>query len=780
MQRLVLILLAASWASAAQAQLAVVSTTPAAGALVAPTTAISVTFDRPLDLTTVNVASVRGFGRRSGPVVGTFSFSNGDQTLTLTPGAAFSAGETVYVNLSHDLRGADATALRAAGYAFEFGTNVTATSGTFTALDTFSNQTGSQTRIYGAAATDLDGDRFLDLATINEVSADVRVFLNQGDGSGLFGSMLTPTSIGVEASPNEPADFDNDGNVDLCVGAAQSNTVSILLGAGDGSFSSVQDVTVGSQPHGVIPIDVDGDGDQDVVAANVGSNDLALLLNDGSGVFAAPTFFEAGVDGEYSLERADMDGDGITDLVVAARNAGEIVTLLGNGNGTFSAAAPPRSTGGSTWVVVLGDVNGDGDLDAVTANDGSGNVGILLGNGDGSFGPVSTLAVGSHLPSVDLGDLDGDGDLDLVVSSFGGGFWRRYANDGVGGFSAVEDIPAPANPSCSVLFDFDNDGDLDMALTDEIADVVVLMENESAASPGCSPAPSACREPVDAGKSRLRIIDRSPDDRDRLVWSLSRGEATSLAELGDPLTADAWDACLYEDGLLVQEIHAPAGGLCGTKPCWKAFSKGYLYGDKELTPDGMSRIRLSESPADDRTRVRVVAKGTALALPPLATLDGTLVLQLQRRGDPLCFGARFTPPFLKNNGTVLSAKSDAPDPQTPLPLWSSIQSLVVGPTCASCHGGSGGLSGLGDCQTGHASLVDIASSELPTMDRVEPGDPATSWLMHKLDGTHGAFTAQCVGGFCGGSMPLGGGLLPLPTRDAVRGWITNGAVNDCP
>jgi hypothetical protein len=65
------------------------------------------------------------------------------------------------------------------------------------------------------------------------------------------------------------------------------------------------------------------------------------------------------------------------------------------------------------------------------------------------------------------------------------------------------------------------------------------------------------------------------------------------------------------------------------------------------------------------------------------------------------------------------------------------------------------------------------------MDRVEPGDPGASWLMYKLDGTQNQFDAQC-GGSCGGRMPLNQPQLSAGVRDAIRTWIMDGAVNDCP
>jgi len=91
-----------------------------------------------------------------------------------------------------------------------------------------------------------------------------------------------------------------------------------------------------------------------------------------------------------------------------------------------------------------------------------------------------------------------------------------------------------------------------------------------------------------------------------------------------------------------------------------------------------------------------------------------------------------------------------------------------------------GLGGLDGCNTGYASLVNVPSTELPTMDRVEPGDPTMSWIVYKLDGTQNGFDAQCLGGSCGARMPINQPQLSAATRAAITAWITNGAVNDCP
>lgn len=289
----------------------------------------------------------------------------------------------------------------------------------------------------------------------------------------------------------------------------------------------------------------------------------------------------------------------------------------------------------------------------------------------------------------------------------------------------------------------------------------------------CSSAPRNCRNPVVARGSKLILKDRTPDDHDMLKWNWKRGRATTKAIFGNPVATTSYALCLYQDGVLVQ------GNLLPNGSDWTDVATGYRYRALDLMPDGILSGKLREGLTDGFALVKIKGKGALLELPDPTPLTGVLDVQLQRLDDPHCWGATFTPPFHRNTGGVLIAYSDTPPPPVPLPLWSEIHQLVVSPVCSSCHGVNGGLSGLADCNTAYASLVSVASAELPTMNRVEPGDPTTSWMIHKLDGDQAAFTAQCTGMSCGSQMPPGS---PLSTevRDAIRTWIMNGAANDCP
>ncbi len=446
---------------------------------VAPESAITIHFDRPVNAATVSAASFRAYGRQSGPVSGAFTLLPGNQAVRLRPGRSFKPGETVLVNLSRDLAAVDGSPLRDAGYAFQFSILATGAGRSFTDIDLISVRTtsGESTRLYGAQATDLDLDGWLDLATMNEDTADLRVLMNLGDGTGAFGDFLQPTSpIGFGASPNEPGDFDNDGFPDAAVANGSESTISVVLGDGDGTFAPEQVIEVGDGPHGIAALDVDGDADLDLVSADFVPGNLSLTLNNGAGVFGAAAVVDGGTGWEWTITSGDMDNDGITDLVVGVRSPDQIRILRGLGNGGF-AFRSQIAAGGGPWMLGVGDLDGDGNLDVTSANGGSANGAILLGNGDGTLQSAVTHAIVSDAISTDLGDLDGDGDLDWILASFGGDRWDVYSNDGAGHFAFDQRFFATQAGSCALPFDFDNDGDLDLALFDELADTIRLLEN---------------------------------------------------------------------------------------------------------------------------------------------------------------------------------------------------------------------------------------------------------------------------------------------------------------
>jgi len=104
--------------------------------------------------------------------------------------------------------------------------------------------------------------------------------------------------------------------------------------------------------------------------------------------------------------------------------------------------------------------------------------------------------------------------------------------------------------------------------------------------------------------------------------------------------------------------------------------------------------------------------------------------------------------------------------------FDQINVLVFQPRCAlsGCHDSASRAADLnlsGDSAFGE--LVNVFSTELPSMLRVAPGDPEASYLVHKIRGTAGA-----VGGV-DTQMPLGEAPLSDEDMDAIVQWIQDGA-----
>jgi hypothetical protein len=116
--------------------------------------------------------------------------------------------------------------------------------------------------------------------------------------------------------------------------------------------------------------------------------------------------------------------------------------------------------------------------------------------------------------------------------------------------------------------------------------------------------------------------------------------------------------------------------------------------------------------------------------------------------------------------------SGGPAPAAPFgPNFSEIQAELFTPTCAvsGCHTGAAAPQGLRlDEADSYSLLVDVASTEVPSILRVAPGDPDNSYLIQKLEGTASV----------GERMPLGGPALEQASIDVIRQWITDGAIDD--
>ncbi len=178
--------------------------------------------------------------------------------------------------------------------------------------------------------------------------------------------------------------------------------------------------------------------------------------------------------------------------------------------------------------------------------------------------------------------------------------------------------------------------------------------------PPCGQTPASGCHSAPTGKRGLRLWNRHRDRRDRLVWEWRRGEATSVADFGDPLATTGYALCVYDqvDGnpTLVLSPVVLGGATCGGRPCWEATRRGFVYVNEEDPPDGICRIMLRAGDAG-RTRICVKAKGPSVGAIIPFKQDPTVTVQLVNSiGE--CWETRYSAPAVVNDGSQFNDKND--------------------------------------------------------------------------------------------------------------------------
>ena len=293
---------------------------------------------------------------------------------------------------------------------------------------TFRGRRDSAPGGHALASGDMNGDRVPDLV----MTRGNAVELLFGNGDGTFRRSQADYPVGDTALSIALGDLNGDGRLDVVVANRDSDTISALLGNGDGTLQPRQDRAVGNEPLSVALGHLNGDGRLDLVVANSLDNTVSLLLGNGNGTFqlaeAAPVS-----RAPYAAIMVDLNGDGHTDIATASNSNAMVSVLLGNGNGTVQPGVH-HDLAGSATSLASGDLNGDGRPDLVVANDDR-LVSVLLGNGDGTFLPRMDHEPGRDTRSVAVHDLNVDGFADIAVAS--------PANSS---FSVVLSVCGPAAP----------------------------------------------------------------------------------------------------------------------------------------------------------------------------------------------------------------------------------------------------------------------------------------------------------------------------------------------
>jgi hypothetical protein len=317
---------------------------------------------------------------------------------------------------------------------------------------------------FNVAVADLNRDHIPDVVVANNSSNTVSVLIGNGDGTlapgATYSAMSSPVFVGL-------ADLNKDGIPDMAVAGLTGSAVNVLIGNGDGTFQLPVAYTTDTAPHHIAFGDFNRDGNVDMAVANNVGSDVTILLGDGTGAFHSNGDFLAHTHPK-SIAAGDFNRDGNLDLVVVNHDSADLSVLFGKGDGTLQAPvdypvqAGPRDVG-------VGDFNHDGILDLAEANGDTNTIGVLIGNADGTFQPaVYYVTANSQFPSprsIAVADFNGDNIPDLVASNYQGAGVAVLLANGNGTFQTVKIFKTTANPTSVAVGDFNVDGRRDLAVS---------------------------------------------------------------------------------------------------------------------------------------------------------------------------------------------------------------------------------------------------------------------------------------------------------------------------
>ena len=419
---------------------------------------------------------------------------------------------------------------------------------------------------HAVAISDVNGDGYADLITPNEFSNSISVLLGQGSGT-----FATAISYAAGSAPQGIAvgDFNRDGKTDVVVSNAGTNQIAILLNNGAGTFSAPVKYSVAAGPITVAVADFNDDGLLDIA-----SNSGTLLFGNGAGVFGQASSFASGAGGNY-VTSGDLNGDGKPDIVTSGNGA---TVYLNNGSGTFTKNAT-YNTGAVS--VAVGDLNSDGKKDVATADISSNTATVLLNTGSGTLTKLNSYQAGPSPGWVSIADMNGDGLNDLIVADQGAAQLQVLLADGTGGFGSALSYQLPSMSYFATAADLNGDGKLDMLAADASANVVSVFLNTTSSTKNSAPtitsaAAASTAENLSTTTAVYTATATDPDAGTTLTYSISGGADANLFNINASSGAVTFKAS--------PNFEAPTdSGANNVYDITVRASDGTLYADKAVT-----------------------------------------------------------------------------------------------------------------------------------------------------------------------------------------------------
>jgi tetratricopeptide (TPR) repeat protein len=254
--------------------------------------------------------------------------------------------------------------------------------------DTFKQAAGSPITVghepSAIVTGDFNADGHLDFVVTNFTDNTFSLFLGNGDGTfkQATGSPFALPSAVAGPMAMSAVDFNSDGNLDLAIVNQTTSNVVILLGTGNATFTQAtgtpptgSPIAVGKSPVAIATGDLNNDSHPDLAVVNQTDNTVSVLLGNGDGTFTAATNSPLATgQAPTAVTISDFNADGNPDIAVTDPQTDSVSVFLGVGQGLF-APAFELPVGSNPRAILSATLSGASLPDVAVADDPSGATG---------------------------------------------------------------------------------------------------------------------------------------------------------------------------------------------------------------------------------------------------------------------------------------------------------------------------------------------------------------------------------------------------------------------
>lgn len=331
---------------------------------------------------------------------------------------------------------------------------------------------------------DFNNDNQLDIAFTDETITDIVVLLGNGDGT--FSSKIRNSILYSDPFENLlSGDMNNDERLDIIFVDTNLQCIGVVLGNGDGTFESESILTcstlIAYMSSSIIIVDFNNDTYLDMALFD-SLEAVHVYTAYGNGSFSLETVLSFGMDVILtSISARDFNNDGYQDFSIVDMYNKNIHLFFGYGNGSFQ---PFKSvfTGGVLLVTYtsFGDFNNDNLFDVIVLYY-TNELRLLLGFANGTFSRQKLIYYYESDDNIliSVNDLNKDGNLDIIIGMISPyGIYILYG-DGYGNFwsEIAFSMDIQGDLTWGNVADFNNDGYEDILVTEKTSGQMNILLN---------------------------------------------------------------------------------------------------------------------------------------------------------------------------------------------------------------------------------------------------------------------------------------------------------------